>query len=203
MVLPFEVPASPATTCFRLCALKSKCFSVYQHHGIRRLILSYIAPWRFKDLDAAIAAALGPGGGGEVRLLRNITLPGALISKMPNYIWGFIGRKMRLLLRSKGGIWRLRLHVHPPDPTCDTRSALLGVGRGASVVVRDISFDVCPSGGPGGGGETHLAVLQCGRDGEKAGRVRIEGAVRARHFHDRLVIEESSHWKGTGFFTGE
>mmetsp|Transcript_83707 Transcript_83707/g.249853 ORF Transcript_83707/g.249853 Transcript_83707/m.249853 type:complete len:222 (-) Transcript_83707:10-675(-) len=214
---PFEVPVARGTVQSWLWALRLSSPRVYQHLGLRRLILSFVSHWHFQELHAAVAAALGPGGGGEVRILRNVTLMRSSWISMHRYVWAVVQERTQLLLRSKGGHWRVRLRMEEEEALdkggrsgrcCwGPRCAVLAVGRGARVVIRGLRFEAAGAGRGApvrevAGGDclnTCLAVLQ--RDEGLLAQVHLED-VKAQHFCRPLVIDESEDWRGTAFFRG-
>lgn len=202
MAPPFEVVVSPNLLYLWLWAVRRGARAVYAQELLRREVLSYLAPWRFFDLHAAVAAALSTGGAGEVRLVRNVTLPAPLNNKAlcqrlgSLLLWATVRSGAALTLRStRGGPWRIRHHV--PGGNGGFGCALFRVGRGARLIVRDVGFEVVciPGATPV---KAHLAVLPPMELTKMAAlsTVELPEGVQARGYDSRLVAREA--W---AFFT--
>merc|ERR1719498_174856 len=142
MAPPFEVPVAQSAVCRWLWALRQApgAKAVYRQELLKREIISYLAPMRFFELHEAVDAALGPDGCGEVRLVRNVTLPAPLNHKAlctrhgSTILWAMVREGNSLTLRSVGGgPWRIRHHV--PGGNGAIGCALFCVGHRAQLKV--------------------------------------------------------------------
>lgn len=164
MAPPFEVPVASGAMCRWLWALQRApgARALYRHELLKREILSYLAPLRFVELHEAVDAALSSQGSGEVRLVRNVTLPAPLNRKAlcnrhgSTILWAVVREGCDLNLRSVGGPWRIRHHV--PGGNGAAGCALFSVGHGAQLTIHNVNFEiVCvPTGNPV---KARLAVL--------------------------------------------
>jgi len=136
---------------------------IYQQDLLKREILSYLTPMTFYELHEAVDAALGFDGAGEVRLVRNVTLPAPLNHRAlcnrhgSTILWATVTEGNSLTLRSVGGgPWRIRHHV--PGGNGAYGCALFCVGHKAQLRVEAVDFEiVCvPTANPV---KANLAVL--------------------------------------------
>mmetsp|Transcript_68174 Transcript_68174/g.108162 ORF Transcript_68174/g.108162 Transcript_68174/m.108162 type:complete len:251 (-) Transcript_68174:72-824(-) len=167
MAPPFEVPVAPSAAYRWLWLLRrapgAAARAVYRQDLLKREIMSFLTPLRFFELHEAVDAALGAIGAGEVRLVRNVTLPAPLNHRAlckrhgSTLLWAMVGDGTSLTLRSAGGgPWRIRHHV--PGGNGALGCALFCVGQGAQLSVHAVTFEiVCvPTGNPV---KARLAVL--------------------------------------------
>jgi len=149
MAPPFEVPVASSAVCRWLWALKYAPGAkiIYRQDLLKREILSYLAPLRFIQLHEAVEAALGPIGSGEVRLVRNVTLPAPLNHKAlcnrhgSTILWAMVKPGRCLTLRSvRGGPWRIRHHV--PGGNGAAGCALFSLGHEAKLKVHAVDFEI-------------------------------------------------------------
>lgn len=194
MAPPFEVPVAEAAVIRWLWFLRHApgARAIYRQDLLKREILSYLAPMRFYELHEAVDAALGFGGTGEVRLVRNVTLPAPLNHRAlcnrhgSTILWACVKEGSSLTLRSVGGgPWRIRHHVPGGNGACGC--ALFCVGRKAQLRVEAVDFEiVCvPTANPV---KANLAVLpplhdsaaQVGSDSEDVGDDQLEEVELSR-----------------------
>ena len=106
-------------------------WAIYAHELLRREVISFLGPLRFFELDEAVKAAVGAGGGGEICLVRNVTLPEPRMAlRSPKWmVWASVPQGAALTLRSKGAgsHWRIRHYWTYGGCGC----ALFGVNHGA------------------------------------------------------------------------
>lgn len=149
MAPPFEVPVAHAGVCRWLWALRHApgARSIYRQDLLKQEILSFLAPMRFFELQEAVDAALGPSGAGEVRLVRNVTLPAPLNHRSlckrhgSTILWAMVREGNSLTLRSTGGgPWRIRHHV--PGGNGSGGCALFCVGHRAQLRVQAVGFEI-------------------------------------------------------------
>lgn len=149
MAPPFEVPVASSSLHRWLWCLRHApgTKAIYRQDLLKREIISYLAPMKFFELHEAVEAALGPGGAGEVRLVRNVTLPAPLNHQAlcnrhgSTILWAWITEGQSLTIRSVGaGPWRIRHHV--PGGNGLYGCALFGVGRNAQLKVEGVSFEI-------------------------------------------------------------
>ncbi|CAK0806356.1 unnamed protein product, partial [Prorocentrum cordatum] len=153
MAPPLVVRAPPATLRIWLWALQRAPREAGLPAEVLRSIVGFLTPWFFFDLDAAIAAAVRGARGGlaEVVLQRTWTMPNPTHAALVNpAVWGQGGyvsarvpKRARVVLRAErggGAAEAPRLRIHAPDAAASC--ALLGLGEGAQVTVRDLSLEV-------------------------------------------------------------
>lgn len=148
MAPPFEIPVALDVVLRWLWALRhaSGARGVYRQDLLKREIVGYLAPLRCFELHEAVDAALGPEGSGEVRLVRNVTLPAPLNHKSlcnrhgSTILWAMIDEGRCLTLRSVGGLWRIRHHV--PGGNGVAGCALFCLGHQAELRVHSVDFEI-------------------------------------------------------------
>jgi hypothetical protein len=151
MAPPFEVPVAQSSVRRWLWLLRSAsgtaARAVYRQDLLKREILSYLTPLRFFELHQAVDAALSTAGAGEVRLMRNVTLPAPLNHRAlckrhgSTILWAMVREGNSLTLKSAGGgPWRIRHHV--PGGNGVQGCALFCVGHGAQLRVHAVTFEI-------------------------------------------------------------
>lgn len=149
MAPPFEVPVATDAAIRWLWSLRQApgAKAVYRQDLLKREILSYLSPMRFYELHEAVDAALSSDGTGEVRLVRNVTLPAPLNHRSlcnrhgSTILWAAVKEGKSLTLRSVGdGPWRIRHHV--PGGNGAYGCALFCVGHRAQLRVEAVAFEI-------------------------------------------------------------
>jgi len=179
MVKPFAVRCSPAELMALRVLLGSSRSgrSLTEHHQpiILQIIIQFMGV-AFDNLDLAVQAALRPGCGGVVNVLRDVTLVmsmDCLAVKVPPRCF--------LHVRSSGIQRRIRFMIPLLAGPSVAEVGAFGLGEGARLRVENVSFEFSP-------GTCHL---------KGTWRVPCFIAVKLEN-HSSTVVDVSENLKGQG-----